>query len=265
MTEDPTRVYVYCDASWRDGRAGIAYESAHLGSDSSIVSCQTSTEAELLALIFAMEACEFARLKNVVFRTDCTSAAHPRRGRSDHPLRPLRERAAEYLSRNGSGWSVQQVSRNSNRVANGIAGRARKSAMEIGDVTVTVNASVARDLIARAGIAATTDDRWRLSGEGDSANINAALCVALVTLARDQHVGLLAKSPAGIAWVSARTGRPVIGVGGDNRVREQLAAVFGAPPVQFLAGRASQIPRDIGRLAATGRQQVPWLRQSPDG
>jgi ribonuclease HI len=117
--------YVNSDASYRDGWAGIAYNSDFLGSDSQLVPCRTSTEAELSALLLAMAAAHRAGVTSVVFRTDCKSTAHPHRGNSKR-LRPLRERVTGYLAEHPE-WHLQEVHRSSNVIANRMARRVLKS------------------------------------------------------------------------------------------------------------------------------------------
>jgi len=117
--------YVNSDASYRDGWAGIAYDGDFLGSDSRLVPCRTSTEAELSALLLAMAAAQRAGVASVVFRTDCKSTAHPHRG-DNKELRPLRERVTRYLAEHPE-WRLQEVHRSSNIIANRMARRMLKS------------------------------------------------------------------------------------------------------------------------------------------
>ena len=117
--------YVNSDASYRDGWAGIAYDSDFLGSDSRLVPCRTSTEAELSALLLAMAAAQRAGVASVVFRTDCKSTAHPHRG-DNKELRPLREHVTGYLAEHPE-WHLQEVHRSSNIIANQMARRVLKS------------------------------------------------------------------------------------------------------------------------------------------
>ena len=55
-------IYVNCDASYRNGWAGIAYQSDQLESQSRLVECKNNGEAELRALLLAMSAAEQAHL-----------------------------------------------------------------------------------------------------------------------------------------------------------------------------------------------------------
>jgi hypothetical protein len=172
-------IYVNSDASYRDGWAGIAYQSDSLESHSRLVECQTSSEAELRALLLAMSAAERAGLADVVFRTDCESAAQPDRGKNEY-LRPLRDRVASYLAAH-PGWCVKKITRTENVLANTLARQARRSA---DDVTVTVHSEIAAALIERAGIPETRQGRWQVSPDRRSSSRTAALTAALVLLAK---------------------------------------------------------------------------------
>ena len=201
-------VYVNADASYREGEAAIAYESAVLGRESRLVRCKSNTEAELRALLFAMEAAEQVRLTHVVFRTDCTSAAHPHLG-GNRALLPLRERVLNYVAQHAPDWQLEQVPRESNRLANQLARQTRKSSVEvIGDVRVLANASVACEALARAGIEEAEDTRWRSSEEGDPANVHAAICAALAMLAQER-ISLQIEAEAEVDGEQRAGGRPV--------------------------------------------------------
>jgi hypothetical protein len=173
-------IYVNCDASYRDGWAGIAYVGEDLESGSQLVECETSTEGELRAVLLAMTAAEKAHLLHVTFRTDCESAARPHRGKSE-PLRLLRDQTAGYLSQH-PGWAIAQVSRVENKLANALARQACRSHYE---VAVNVDSGVAASLIERAGIEETSAGHWRLTSGKTSSSINAALSAALMKLATD--------------------------------------------------------------------------------
>lgn len=114
------------DASYTDGWAGIAYESAALGSRRQLVACRSSTEAELLALLLAMDAADKARLASVVFRTDCKATAHPHWRASSTRLRPLKERVTRHLASHPA-WRLKKVHRSANSIANGLARQALKA------------------------------------------------------------------------------------------------------------------------------------------
>lgn len=126
------RVFVSADASWAEGLAGLAYESAAIGCDQRAVKCSSSTAAELLALLMAMDAARGR--EKVTFRVDCASAAapHQERGEPDlvvAELRPLRQRAASRLSREG-GWVLVRIPRGHNARADALARQARRQALQ---------------------------------------------------------------------------------------------------------------------------------------
>jgi ribonuclease HI len=125
-----TTVDVNSDASYQDGYAGIAYESDALGNRRQLATCRSSTEAELLALLLAMDAAEQARLASVVFRTDCKATAHPDWRAGDGRLRSLKARVAHHLA-NHPDWRLQKVHRSANLIANGLARTALKARPEI--------------------------------------------------------------------------------------------------------------------------------------
>lgn len=124
-----TAIYVNSDASYKDGWAGIAYESTALGNERRLVACRSSTEAELLALLFAMDVADQARLASVVFRTDCKATAHPHWRASNTRLRPLKERVARHLASHPD-WRLRKVHRSANLTANGLARKALKARPE---------------------------------------------------------------------------------------------------------------------------------------
>ncbi|MGH2852677.1 MAG: reverse transcriptase-like protein [Solirubrobacteraceae bacterium] len=174
-------IYVNCDASYQHGWAGIAYQSDRLESHSQLVECKNNGEAELRALLLAMSAAEHANLRDVIFRTDCESAARPHRGDSEH-LRPWRAEACLYLAAHHPGWSIAQISRGENVLAHALARKARRARH---DVSVSLDTHVAEALIDRAGIPETPNGRWRLGPGRHETSISAALNAALVRLARD--------------------------------------------------------------------------------
>ncbi|MFZ1155285.1 MAG: reverse transcriptase-like protein [Solirubrobacteraceae bacterium] len=172
-------IYVNCDASYRNGWAGIAYQSDQLESQSRLVECKNNGEAELRALLLAMSAAEQAHLPHVIFRTDCESAARPHRGESEH-LRPLREAACRHLARHQPGWSIAQISRTENVLAHALARKARRTR---DDVSVCVDSQLAEALIQRAGIPETPNGRWRVAPDRHETSIGGALSAALLKLA----------------------------------------------------------------------------------
>jgi ribonuclease HI len=172
-------IYVNCDASYHHGWAGIAYQSDGLESQSRLVECKNNGEAELRALLFAMGAAEQAKLRDVVFRTDCESAALPHRGASEH-LRPWRAEACLYLAAHQPGWSIVKVSRAENVLAHALARKARRARA---DVSVSLDSHVAEALIERAGIPELTNGHWRLGPGQHATSVSVALAAALVQLA----------------------------------------------------------------------------------
>ncbi|HTU78598.1 MAG TPA: reverse transcriptase-like protein [Solirubrobacteraceae bacterium] len=174
-------IYVNCDASYRHGWAGIAVQSDGLESQTQLVECRDNSEAELRALLLAMLAAEEANLRDVIFRTDCESAARPHRGASEH-LRSWRAEACLYLAAHQPGWSIVQVSRAENVLAHALARQARRSRE---DVSVSLDTQVAEALIERAGIAETPHGRWRVAPGRHETSIDGALTAALVKLAAD--------------------------------------------------------------------------------
>jgi Reverse transcriptase-like len=172
-------IYVNTDASYRNGWAGIAYQSDHLESQSQLVECQNNGEAELRALLLAMRAAEQAHIREVIFRTDCESAARPHLGNSEQ-LRPLRAEACLYMARHQPGWAIIQISRTENVLAHALARKARRTR---DDVSVCVDSHVAEALIERAGFPETPNGRWRVEPGRHERSIGGALTAALVKLA----------------------------------------------------------------------------------
>jgi ribonuclease HI len=119
-------IYVNSDASYKDGCAGIAYESAELGNRCQLATCRNSTEAELLALLLAMDAAEKAQLTSVVFRTDCKATAHPHWRAGPGRLRQLKQRVARHLAIHAD-WRLEKVHRSANVVADGLARNALRT------------------------------------------------------------------------------------------------------------------------------------------
>src|SRR5665213_1891815 len=172
-------IYVNCDASYHNGWAGLAYQSDRLGSQSRLVECKNNSEGELRALLLAMSVAEQANIHDVIFRTDCESAARPHRGDSEH-LRPWRAEACLYLAAHRPGWSIAQVSRAENVLAHALARKARRSR---DDVSVSLDTHVAEALIERDGIAETPKGRWRVAPGRHAPSISTALDAALIKLA----------------------------------------------------------------------------------
>jgi ribonuclease HI len=119
--------YVNTDASWRDGRAGLAYEGA-LGIRTELVECRDNHEAEYLALLMAMGDAERCLAGRIAFRTDSQTVAGLQRG-SNGQYEPLRGRVKLLLSRHPE-WTLLLVEGVRNKVADDLARRPFKTAPE---------------------------------------------------------------------------------------------------------------------------------------
>jgi hypothetical protein len=62
--------YVNTDASWRDGVAGVAYESGAMGRRVELVECVSNLAGEYLALLMAMGDADLCLEGRVIFRVD---------------------------------------------------------------------------------------------------------------------------------------------------------------------------------------------------
>jgi ribonuclease HI len=125
------RFFVNADASFVGGFAGIAYESAVIGSRRDQIQCLGNTAAEMHALLMAMEAA--VGHERVTFRVDCTACAKSykvssQRRRANEEFAPLRERIARFLAAN-PGWRLVRVPRAKNSLAHSLALRARREAL----------------------------------------------------------------------------------------------------------------------------------------
>jgi ribonuclease HI len=112
---------VNTDASWQDGKAGVAYESGRLGNRTAFVTSANSTEAEYMALVMAMLDAERCLSGPIAFRSDCTAAVNLKGGATPQIV-ALREQV-EALLKHHSNWSVTLVDRSRNRPAHGLASR----------------------------------------------------------------------------------------------------------------------------------------------
>ncbi len=114
--------YVNSDTSFRDGRAGVAYESGAIGRRVELVDCVNVTVGEYLALLMAMGDADVIGLHApVVFRVDCEALAKLKVGRTRELIEP-RERIRALLDRNPQ-WRVRQISRDKNTLADELASR----------------------------------------------------------------------------------------------------------------------------------------------
>ena len=113
--------YVNTDACCRDGRAGLAYESARLGKRTELALCSDIVLAEHLALLMAMHDAD-ARLEGrIVFRVD--SEAVMGEARSDQPEVADAKREVDELLRRHPDWCLVLVARESNKQAHHLAKR----------------------------------------------------------------------------------------------------------------------------------------------
>ncbi len=113
--------YVNTDASWRDGVAGIAYDSGALGQRIELVRCGDNHEAEYLALLMAMSDADNALEGRVAFRTDSVTVVNLRSGQDGQYVR-LHNRIADLLARHPD-WQLAVVERGHNRVADALSRR----------------------------------------------------------------------------------------------------------------------------------------------
>lgn len=120
--------YVNTDASWRNGTAGLAYESGTLGNRTALVACANSTEAEYLAMLMAMLDAERCLSGPIAFRSDCTAVVNLKGGKAPR-ISELREQVEALLKRYPR-WTLVLVERKRNKPANGLAGRPFRQAGE---------------------------------------------------------------------------------------------------------------------------------------
>lgn len=114
--------YVNTDTSFRDGRAGVAYESGAIGRRVELVDCVNVLAGEYLALLMAMgDADVIALHAPVIFRVDSEAAANLKVGKT-HELVEPRNRIRALLDRNPR-WHIRQVSRTKNTLADELASR----------------------------------------------------------------------------------------------------------------------------------------------
>lgn len=102
--------YVYVDASYADGIAGLAIVGA-LGTHTQRAEAQTSTQAESLAMRWAMKLARDRQLTDLTFCTDCSA---------------VRNMAGQ--GRKNERWTVELIPRHKNAAADRLAGQARLDA-----------------------------------------------------------------------------------------------------------------------------------------
>lgn len=114
--------YVNSDTSFRDGRAGVAYESGAIGRRVELVDCVDLLAGEYLALLMAMGDADVIGLRApVIFRVDSEAVAKLKVGRTRELIEP-RNLIRALLARNPP-WSIRQVSRSKNTLADELASR----------------------------------------------------------------------------------------------------------------------------------------------
>jgi hypothetical protein len=113
--------YVNTDASWQDGKAGVAYESGRLGNRTAVVASANSTEAEYMALLMAMLDAERCLSGPIAFRSDCTAIVNLKGGTTPQIV-ALREQVETLLKRHPN-WNVALVDRSRNLPAHSLASR----------------------------------------------------------------------------------------------------------------------------------------------
>jgi ribonuclease HI len=108
------------------GLAGIAYVGS-MGESSRVVVCDSSVEAELRAMVMAMDAASERGLERITFRTDCQSVGHPYGRRGGPKVMDLRQQIRDHLGAHLS-WRLTQVPRRANAAANAHARKALRRA-----------------------------------------------------------------------------------------------------------------------------------------
>jgi hypothetical protein len=113
--------YVNSDACCREGRAGLAYESALLGNRTELVLCSDIMLAEHLALLMAMCDAESRLSGRVVFRVDSSAVIGSLR-RDYSVLVEVKRQITSLLSLHRE-WSLELVERERNWPAHYLANR----------------------------------------------------------------------------------------------------------------------------------------------
>jgi hypothetical protein len=113
--------YVNTDASWRDGVAGVAYESGAMGRRVELIECVDNLAAEYLALLMAMGDADGCLEGPVRFRVDSTALAELKVGRTPELVEPC-ERIKALLAAH-TNWTLTLVSRRRNQFAHHLSRR----------------------------------------------------------------------------------------------------------------------------------------------
>lgn len=120
----PDGPFVNVDAAYRDGHAGLA-QVGHPGIHSRRVCCASSIEAELRALLCAMQVAQDRGEQAITFRVDCASllARTTSRDGRNPSLADLRANVRGLLGRYPR-WSIDRIPRRQNAAANTLARKA---------------------------------------------------------------------------------------------------------------------------------------------
>lgn len=113
--------YVNTDASWRNGVAGVAYESGAMGRRVELVECVDSLAAEYLALLMAMGDAALCLEGSVRFRVDSTALADLNVGTTRELVEPC-DRIKAHLSAHPT-WSLLLIKRRHNKFADRLSHR----------------------------------------------------------------------------------------------------------------------------------------------
>jgi hypothetical protein len=113
--------YVNTDASWRDGMAGVAYESGAMGRRVELVACGSNLAGEYLALLMAMGDADVCLEGRVIFRVD-SAALIDRNVRRTPELVELCERIEALLASHAD-WTLTLVSKRRNKFAHRLSRR----------------------------------------------------------------------------------------------------------------------------------------------
>jgi Reverse transcriptase-like len=114
--------YVNSDTSFREGVAGVAYESGAIGRRVEIVQCVNINAGEYLALLMAMGDADAVGLTSpVIFRVDAEAIAKRKVGKTRELIEP-RNRIRALLARNPQ-WQIRHIPREKNTLADALASR----------------------------------------------------------------------------------------------------------------------------------------------
>jgi hypothetical protein len=113
--------YVNTDASWRDGMAGVAYESGALGRRVELVECLSNLAGEYLALLMAMGDADLCLEGRVIFRVDSAALIDRKVSRTPELVEPCERIEALFASH--TDWTLTLVSKRRNAFAHRLSRR----------------------------------------------------------------------------------------------------------------------------------------------